>query len=355
MDYPELNLNQLRRMTDDVGIFQHGKYNLPLRAAGYCTDDNARGLIAAARLYRATGQEQMLRLAETYLGFLHYAQIDGGRFHNFMNYDRTWADNAGSEDSFGRAVWGLGVASAELAGTGAGILAQELLREALPQLVKLGSPRAWAFSLLGLAEYLKVGKKKEPALDAVATVAQKLVTLFKRAATAKWGWFEDRLAYANGVLPAALFAAANFVASQELMEVARESLAFLTQVLWQGHYFKLVGCQGWYIRGGDKAQWDEQPEDASCLVLAYCQAYRATGKKAYVHHARRAVEWFYGRNAHGLPLVDMATGGCYDGLTAEGINENQGAESLLAHLLGRLELAKITAQTKEQEVVLEAN
>lgn len=351
MKYPELNLEHLRRLTDETGIIQHAKYYLPHRATGYTTDDNARGLIAAVQAYRATGQEQMLRLAEIYLGFVHYAQLPSGRFHNFMRYDRGWADGVGSEDSFGRALWGLGTASAALAGTGGGMLARELFLKALPWAVRIRSPRAWAFSLLGIVEYLKVFGQEEPVKGAAATVAQKLVTLFRRTATARWSWFEDRLTYSNAILPAALFAAYGCLGRRELLEVAEESLAFLTRVQWRGKYFKLVGCHGWYVKGGEQALWDEQPEDAGCLVLAYSRAYYATGNAAYVNYAQAAMDWFFGRNVNGLPLLDSASGGCCDGLTAQGINANQGAESLLAYLVSRLEIAALAVRAKEPALV----
>lgn len=353
--YPELNLKQLRRMTDDTGIFQHGKYDLPDRATGYTTDDNARGLIAAVRLYEACGKERLLRLAETYLGFLHYAQLAEGRFHNFMSYDRRWADRVGSEDSFGRALWGLGTACAGLGGCGGGALARELFERALPQVPGLGSPRAWAFSLLGLVRYLEVFTKDDVARETAVQTADKLVDLFGCTATSSWSWFEDRLTYSNAIMPAALFAAYRLLQKKELLQAARESLAFLTQIQWTGRYFKLIGCQGWYVKGGKKAEWDEQPEDASCLVLAYSEAFYATSKTAYIRYAGAAMDWFYGRNAQGLALVDPQTGGCYDGLTAGGVNENQGAESLLAHLIGRLEMAALRASTKKKKVAREAN
>lgn len=350
MKYPELSLEHLLRLTDETGIIQHAKYHLPHRATGYTTDDNARALIVAIEAYQATGQMTSLELTENYLGFLHYAQLPNGRFHNFMHYDRSWTDSVGSEDSFGRALWGLGTASASLAKKGSGVLAQELFLKGLPWVMRLRSPRAWAFSLLGIGEYLKEFGQEEPVRRAAATVANKLVAAFRREATPKWRWFEDRLTYSNAILPAALFAIYELLGGQELLNVAEESLAFLTQVQWQGNYFKLVGCHGWYVKGDERAEWDEQPEDAGCLVLAYSRAHQVSGNTGYLKYAQAAMDWFYGRNANGISLYDPTSGGCYDGLTAKGVNANQGAESLLAYLLSRLELAALTARTKETSI-----
>jgi uncharacterized protein YyaL (SSP411 family) len=349
--YPELSLEHLLRLTDETGIIQHAKYHLPHRATGYTTDDNARALIAALQVHLVTEQPEALRLAENYLGFLHYAQLPSGQFHNFMRYDRSWIDSVGSEDSFGRALWALGTASAALAGKGSGVLAREMFLKAVPWVVRLKSPRSWAFSLIGIGKYLKVFNLELPVKKAAATVAQKLVAAYRREVTPKWRWFEDRLTYSNAILPAALFEAYGHLNEPEMLAVAEESLSFLTGVLWQDNYFKLVGCHGWYVRGKKRALWDEQPEDASCLVLAYSQAYHVTGDFGYLNYAEAAMDWFYGRNANGLSLYDPATGGCHDGLTPKGVNGNQGAESVLAYLLSRLEIATLTARTKEPALV----
>lgn len=351
MKYPELNLEHLRRLTDDTGIIQHAKYHLPHRATGYTTDDNARALIAATGVYQATGQMTALELAENYLGFLHYAQLPSGRFHNFMHYDRRWADSVGSEDSFGRALWALGTAPAALAENSSGALARELFLKALPWVVRLRSPRAWAFSLLGIGAYVKEFDQEEPVKRAAHTTAQKLVGAFQQEATPRWQWFEDRLTYSNAALPAALLTAYECLGEPELLEVGEKSLAFLTQVQWQENYFKLIGCRGWYIKGREPALWDEQPEDAGCLLLAYSRAYQVTGNPQYLKYARAAMEWFYGRNANKMSLYNPASGGCYDGLTSQGINANQGAESLLAYLVSRLELAALTAKAEKPALV----
>jgi hypothetical protein len=341
LKYPLLSLEHLHRLTDETGIIQHAKYHLPHRATGYTTDDNARALLAAVQLYQNGGGGEALELAEIYLAFLHYAQLPSGRFHNFMHYDRSWADQVGSEDSYGRALWALGATAAALAGQGGGALAREVFLKALPWVVRLQSPRAQAFSLLGLTEYLGVFTHEEPVKSGAATVVQKLVTAFHREATSDWPWFEDRLTYSNAILPAALFAAYRRLGGHELLDVAQRSLAFLARVSWRGNYFKLVGCHGWYIRGGKPADWDEQPEDAACLVLAYALAYRATGRKAYLRRAHAAFEWFLGRNARGEPLYNPTTGGCHDGLTATGVNANQGAESLLAFMLSHMQITAL--------------
>jgi len=53
--------------------------------------------------------------------------------------------------------------------------------------------------------------------------------------------------------------------------------------------------------------------------------------------------WFLGQNDLNMPLYDPKTGGCRDGLMADGMNQNQGAESSLAWLLSLMSLQKLYA------------
>ncbi len=44
-----MGLRHLSRMTDDRGILEHAEFEHPRFEHGYCTDDNARLLVVAAR------------------------------------------------------------------------------------------------------------------------------------------------------------------------------------------------------------------------------------------------------------------------------------------------------------------
>lgn len=336
--YPELKLDHLRRMTDCTGIIQHSIYSLPDRETGYTTDDNARALIAALRLHEMGHAPDTLSLAGTYLGFLRHAQTPRGTFHNYMSYNRCFADAEGSEDCFGRAVWACGHAVRSQPGDSLGLTAQLLLERALPRLGELQALRASAYAILGLSAYLQAYPGEGQARSWLDAMSGSLVRALERSSRGRWQWFEDRLTYSNAILPAALFRA--YVVTQRglWLEAAETGLGFLSRVLWRKDFVKLVGNQGWYLKGKTPAEYDEQPVDAGCLVQAYAWAYLATRKDEYLERARLAYDWFHGSNLNRVPLYDEMTGGCYDGLTPTGVNLNQGAESMLAFLLARLAL-----------------
>jgi hypothetical protein len=111
----------------------------------------------------------------------------------------------------------------------------------------------------------------------------------------------------------------------------------------EGH-FAPVGCHGFARRDGAAARFDQQPLEAGGMVLAALDARRLTGHDFWLAEARRAFDWFLGRNDLRLSLYDPATGGCRDGLLADRVNQNQGAESTLAFLLARVELQRATRQ-----------
>lgn len=333
---PGLKLDHLLRLTDCTGIIQHATYSLPDRRTGYTTDDNARALIVALRLYDQLGDPRALRLAEGYLSFLAYAQTEGGTFRNFMDYDRRFLEEEGSQDAMGRAVWAAGLAVAEAPTASFGLYARRILERALPSLPGLDAPRARAHAILGLCRYLEAQPDNRQAQGALRVLATSLVDLFRLQAVPGWRWFEGILTYSNAVLPMALLEAHAATGSKAYLKSALESLGFLTDAVIEQGVVRLVGNAGWYPRGGRKAAFDEQPEDAGLLVLACLAAQRATGRQEFSDLATAVFGWFLGQNALGQPLYDGDTGGCYDGLTPGGVNLNQGAESLLAYLLSYL-------------------
>lgn len=329
MQYPPLRLDHLVRLTDSVGIFQHAIYTLPDPHRGYTLDDNARAFIVALKHHRWNGDSLSLSLACRYLAFIRYAQTSDGRFLNFLPFDRRWREETGSPDSNGRALCALGYGVRYAPEPGLRDAARLLLERALPQATRLTSPRAIAFAILGLAE-ARLG------LDLVQRFANELARLFEHHANADWQWFEPYLTYSNATLPQAMFIAGELLNNDRYTMIAHRSLDFLIGVLFQGDILDLIGQRGWYPQNGERARFDQQPVDAACAVEALLVARRIVGEPRYGELAERALEWFYGRNCSHLALYDPETGGCYDGLTPEGVNRNQGAESTIAHLLARL-------------------
>lgn len=344
---PEIKLDHLVRMSDCTGIIQHARFSLPDRRTGYTTDDNARALIVAVKIYERYGDPMALSLGERYLSYLAYAHTPEGWFHNFMDYRRRFVDRRGSEDCFGRAVWACGYTlGARSLVPGLAANAQRLLADVLPAIPGLTAIRAMAFSILGLRYLLEHPRHAGEARSFIGLLADSVVDRYSRSAGAGWHWFEDTVTYSNGMIPKALFTAYECTGRKRYLRVANDSLAFLGDTVMKGGQMRLVGNRGWYPRGGGKAAADEQPVDAAAMVLAYAGACRATGRQEYLRLAEAAFSWFLGNNAIRRSLYDRETGGCYDGVGEREVNLNQGAESLLAYLLACLALTEVASQKK---------
>lgn len=289
-------------------------------------------------------------LAEKYLAFLTYAQTPGGRFRNFMDYTRRFLDEEGSEDCFARA---LGACVEVMANPGVSpgwrLLAGRLWARALPHAGSLRAPRAQALTLVALRRYHEAFPDRATAV-LVERLGQRLLTCYRKTAGPGWYWFEDIMTYANGALAQGMLAAYDITGQRSYLRVARESLDFLNDCCFRHGHARLVGNRHWYPRGGTPADFDEQPLDAAHLVEANLEAYLVTGVSRYRELARRAAAWFAGQNQHGVSLVDPVTGGCYDGLTPDGVNLNQGAESLLACLWTQVLMRELEATPVEVPV-----
>ena len=348
-DLPPVNLRHLLRMTDSTGILQHAIYDLPNYAEGYCTDDNARALVLAIMLGRLDGDYYVdsRSLASRYLAFLWYAFNDRkGRFHNFLGFGGSWLDEAGSEDSHGRALWALGEVLGGDASQGTMAVAARLFEKALPWAADASSPRTWAFSLLGISRYLQRFPGDRAALAIHEKLAGRLASLYQRTRRPGWNWFEDQLTYNNSTLSHALLLAGAWYRDSVMIDMALESLAWLLREQRSSSgYFVPIGSNGFYRRGEQKARFDQQPIEASATVSACLDAFRITGDDAWYDSARLAFEWFLGRNDLGVPLYEAESGGCHDGLQIDRLNENQGAESTLAGLMALTEMYLVEGLT----------
>ncbi len=344
---PELKLDHLLQLTDATGIFQHGIYSVPNYGEGYCTDDNARALALMLQL-RQAGREfpAQSRLISTYAAFVYHAfNRAQGRFRNFMSFERRWLEEVGSEDCHGRCLWALGLAVTQSGLPGLQRLAVELFDRALPPVESFSSPRAWALTLLGVDWYLRRFPGDRRVNQMGELLVSRLLQRYRDCAGPDWPWFEDVVAYANAKLPWALIVSGQAMNHGEALELGLRTLRWLVEVQTaEKGFFCPVGSNGFYPRGGTRAAFDQQPIEARAMVSACVAAYRATGENQWLHHARRAFEWFLGRNELGLALYDAATGACHDGLHVDRINQNQGAESTLAFLLALTELQTLQSE-----------
>ena len=340
-ELPELKLSHLSRMTDSTGIFQHAILTVPNFSEGYCTDDNARAFILAVLLSELGEEPERVRtLATTYAAFLHHAcDLRVKRFHNHMSFDRRWLDDQGSEDCQGRALWALGVGVGRSPYRSFQIMAGQLFALALPALTEFTSPRAWAFGLIGIHEYLRRLSGDSLVNQTRETLTSRLMELFERTAQPDWRWFQEDLTYDNAKLPHALILSGRATGQQAVLERGLQALRWLTelQISEKGH-FRPIGTNGFYRRGGMRANFDQQPIEAQAMVSACLEAYRATSDLWWYEQAQRAFDWFIGWNDLGLELCSPKTGGCRDGLHVDRVNRNQGAESTLAFLLSLAEM-----------------
>jgi glycosyltransferase involved in cell wall biosynthesis len=340
-ELPELKLSHLSRMTDSTGIFQHAILTVPNFSEGYCTDDNARAFILAVLLSELGEEPERVRtLATTYAAFLHHAfDLRVKRFHNHMSFDRRWLDDQGSEDCQGRALWALGVGVGRSPYRSFQIMAGQLFALALPALTEFTSPRAWAFGLIGIHEYLRRLSGDSLVNQTRETLTSRLMELFERTAQPDWRWFQEDLTYDNAKLPHALILSGRATGQQAVLERGLQALRWLTelQISEKGH-FRSIGTNGFYRRGGMRANFDQQPIEAQAMVSACLEAYRATSDLWWYEQAQRAFDWFIGWNDLGLELCSPKTGGCRDGLHMDRVNRNQGAESTLAFLLSLAEM-----------------
>ncbi len=351
---PEVKLDYLKVLSDDTGILQHATYTVPNRVHGYCTDDNARAVMVAAAHWDLFRNEEILPLLYRYLAFLHHAfNPENGRFRNFMSFDHRWLEDAGSEDSHGRALQALGYVIAHPPTDSILAFATRLFGEALPAVHSLKAPRALAFSILGAADKLKRFGGAREARQVVEVLSDKLAELLAENATADWYWFEDVLTYDNARLPQALIAAGRVLGSENLIEAGLRSLEWLVGVETDPStgYVSVVGNDGWYRKGQERAQFDQQPVEVASLADAAHEAYEATGDRKWLDLVRAAFNWFLGDNDIREPVYDFSTGGCRDALESSGVNQNQGAESTLAWLsvLHRM-YAVVQEQTLQREL-----
>jgi glycosyltransferase involved in cell wall biosynthesis len=353
-ELPPLNLTHLRALTDDTGIIQHAVFTVPNYDEGYTTDDNARGLILTILLEESEDQDVVVMarlLAPTYLAFLWHAfNSENSHFRNFLGYDRRWLEEAGSEDGHGRALWAVG--------TVAGCSNDPRLRGAAARLLTLGfpaalekrSPRAWAYTLIGIHEYTRRFYGDRAVQTAREVLAERLLDAYRRHASQDWPWFEDILAYANAKLPHALLQCGRWLSRSDMTEAGLTALGWLAdlQRSEEGHFVP-IGNQGFYRRDGERARFDQQPIEAHAMVSACLEAHRITGDERWRAEARTAFDWFLGRNDVHLPLYDSASGGCRDGLHPDRTNANQGAESTLAFLLALVEMQRSELAAKQDK------
>jgi hypothetical protein len=352
-------------LTDDTGMLQHAIFTIPNRTEGYTIDDNARALIFTVLLGQLgidqpgsdqPGMDQLGRAESAnpdwpfrYLAFLEHAfNPEKKRFRNFLGYDHRWLEDQGSEDSHGRALWALGTLLARSANRGLRGAAGRLFEFSLPAVVEFHSPRACAYALLGIQEYLHSYPGDRDGQRVRFALARRLLDMYESIRRPDWKWFEDVVAYGNARLPQAMLLVGSACADERMLSAGLDSLDWLmeTQRCQTNGHFVPIGSQGFYRQGGEQARFDQQPIEAAGAVSACLQAYRVTRDSRWRGEAWSAFNWFLGDNDLQLPLYDSVTGGCRDGLHPDRANQNQGAESTLSFLMALLEMRSLQESEK---------
>jgi hypothetical protein len=339
LNHPPIKLDFVRALTDETGILQHAKFGTPRRMDGYTTDDNARALIAVTKYNQTINNtEKVDRLLDIYQSFLFHMQRNDGKMHNLLSYDQHFIDDEGSEDCMGRALWSCGNVVESKLSLERRLIAKEIFDKLLPWAVKFNSPRAIAFAILGLTKYQTAFREDPNPILNIRALVKKLLEAYNNHCSQRWRWFEPYLTYCNGRLPQALFEAHQLLPSEDCFKAAIESLDFLLEVQTINNLFVPIGNNGWFKKGEQRALYDQQSVEAAAMTEATLSAYNATGRREYKQAAKTIFNWFFGANTLKAPVYNSNTGGCYDGITSQGLNLNMGAEAIVCYLSARIEM-----------------
>jgi glycosyltransferase involved in cell wall biosynthesis len=351
---PEMQLDHLLSMCDDTGLLQHAVHSVPDRSHGYCVDDNSRALLLACALNKPGEHRLSEELTARLAAFVQHAwNPDTRRFRNFMSFDRRWLEDCGSEDSHGRTLWALGECARGDASPSRRRWATALFAEALSAAESFRSPRAWGFTLLGLDAYCATVPKDPLAERFRRLLADRLMSLMSAVETKDWVWFEEGLAYDNARLPQALIVTGIATGDRVYIEAGLKALRWLiTLQTTAAGIFRPIGTEGFGDKRKQPLAFDQQPLEAAATISACLAAWRADADVEWKAHAASAFAWFLGSNDLSLPLVDVETGSCRDGLHRDRRNENRGGESVVSYLLGLSEIRQL-ARTSGDRANLE--
>jgi hypothetical protein len=340
---PDMQIGHFLSMCDDTGLFQHAVHSVPDRSHGYCVDDNARALLLACALNNPGEQRLSEVLTGRFAAFVQHAwNPDTGRFRNFMGFNRTWLEDRGSEDSHGRTLWALGECARKDASPSRRRWAAALFAQALSTTETFRSPRAWAFTLLGLSAYCAAAPDDLRAQEVRHSLAGRLMSALASVETPDWAWFEEGLAYDNARLPQALMMTGMATQTPGYVDAGLRTLRWLmTQQTTSGGYFRPVGTAGFGEQRQPPRAFDQQPVEATATIAACLTAWQADGEAEWKAMATRAFGWFLGSNDLSVALVDPQTGSCRDGLHPDRANENRGGESVVCYLLGLAEIRQL--------------
>jgi len=352
---PPFNLAHINRLTDDTGIIQHAKFGIPNLKEGYCLDDNARALLMVLMAYRQMKDERALELSPIYLSYIHYMQNADGTFRNFLSFNRNFMDEVGSEDSFGRTIWALGYLLGNAPNDAYYQTGKLVFFNAAPNFEKLESIRSIANTMIGISLYLKSNLSDDAMTERLRNLAGKLKTHYLENKSSEWHWYEQLLAYDNGILPLSMLHASEILHDDSITEIAISTMNFLSSHTLKDNYLSIIGNEKWFKKEGERSVYAQQPIDAMAMVLMYHQAYHLTRDKNYLNKLYTSFLWFLGENDLRMSLYDFETKGCCDGFESYGVNRNQGAESSLAYLISHLTVLQAYGDLHKSDLINSSN
>lgn len=344
---PDVNMTHLKNLTDCTGMLQHATYSIPNPNEGYCTDDNARALLVTIMNKLMFNDQTINWNINKYLTFVHYSfNTEKGLFRNFMSYERKWLEETGSDDCNGRVIFVLGYLIKNLPFDSVLGLAKTLFDQSIKGMENFKSPRAISYIIMGCIFYLNKFSGAREIKKLCKNFSDTLLNYYMYAQEPEWKWFEKSIAYDNGRLPQALLMSGNFLNNNTYKTAGLDSLRWLFNELYdkEKNCLSLIGNEGWYIKGRQKAKFDQQPIEIPALIDACYQAYINTDDSVWIDNLGIAFSWFLGNNEKQVPLCNFLTGGCFDGLTPTSVNQNQGAESTISWLLSLHRMIKIRGE-----------
>ncbi|MGF1558508.1 MAG: glycosyltransferase family 4 protein, partial [Flavobacteriaceae bacterium] len=341
---PSFSLDHIKRLTDPMGILEHANYSIPDYKEGYCLDDNARALILVLMAHDLDMDKSAITLADTYLRYIKLMQQEDGHFHNDMAFDKTFLDEKGSEDSFGRTIWAMGYLIRLATNDSHFQFAKDVFFKSFHHIEKLQSIRAISHTIIGLCHFLKRYPDNENVMYVMNSLTTKLVKQYNNERTEQWKWFEPVLCYDNAIIPLALWQVYGITRDKSLYQVAFETTTFLESETIVKNHMSLIG-NDWYHKGGLRPSIGQQPIDAMAMVMMFSKAFEVTKELKYYNKMHTAFSWFLGNNDLLIPLFDEESKGCCDGLDARSVNRNQGAESTISFWLSYLTVWQTDMET----------
>ncbi len=352
---PEINLEQVKKLTTDFGLIQFSIINQPKIDSGYTLDDNARALIAMCMHYELTADKTDLAYIQLYLDFIEYCLQPAGDFLNYVDDNKQFTaqnEETNLDDSNGRAIWALGYVVSLMGKVPEEFTSQArlLIDKSMQYLGTVHSTRAMAFSIKGL--YFNYTTSNNPeSIVLLKTFADRLVQMYKHESSENWEWFEGYLTYANSILPEAMLYAWIVTGETIYKEIALSSLNFLLSHIYKKNGIEVISNKNWLLRGHDAGQYGEQPIDVAYTIMTLSKFFEVFHDEVYSQKMVIAINWFLGNNRLHQIIYNPCTGGCYDGLEENYVNINQGAESTLSYLMARLTMEKHIAS--EDQLILQ--